>query len=101
MSVCGEPVGAKLLAMILQAVSRRTARDGVDLMNGVGLCADCPSWQAAPGRALTMGWACPRLPQVEPWHEFSHMAHQALDQWLKGFKPLIDGNHAYLAGSQR
>jgi hypothetical protein len=34
------------------------------------------------------------LPQVEPWQEFSRMAHQALDEWLKAFKPLFEKGEA-------
>jgi hypothetical protein len=41
-----------------------------------------------------MGCACLRLPQVEPWQEFFRMAHQALDEWLKGFKPLFEKGEA-------
>jgi hypothetical protein len=37
-----------------------------------------------------MGCACLKLPQPDPWQEVSRMAHQALDEWLEGLKPLLE-----------
>jgi hypothetical protein len=36
-----------------------------------------------------MGCACFTLPEPDPWQEVSRMAHQALDEWLEGLKPLF------------
>ena len=37
-----------------------------------------------------MGCACLKLLEPDPWQEVSRMAHQALDEWLQGLKPLLE-----------
>ena len=39
---------------------------------------------------MTVGGACLKLVEPDPWQEVSRMAHQALDEWLEGLKPLLE-----------